>query len=225
MNLLNGEPIVELSGDEFLPIEGKTFVQQVDEFFKSQGGKAQSPFGEVVLDRKGIKNSKNHGIKRIKASAFAAVKDVLEKGIEILPLGHHNIHNKKQLTGMIAAPIKIGDEKYVCVVVVIANLQIKRLYVHEAFITKNLQKIVATSQVHNSTDTTSPQSQGEVAKILRNYIKTKYTPQNNVVVDSTAKCNYVCKGTKKVCTGALNPSFFLGLALILYCICFICSSV
>ena len=25
MNLLNGEPIVELSGDEFLLIEGKTF--------------------------------------------------------------------------------------------------------------------------------------------------------------------------------------------------------
>ena len=51
---------------------------------------------------------------------------------------------------------------------------------------------------------------------------TKIFNSKNAHADSTAtaKCNYVCKGTKKVCTGALNPSFFLGLALILYCICF-----
>ena len=55
MDLLNSEPVVSLSGDEFLPIEGKTFIQQVQEFFAAQGGKANSPFGTVLLDKKGIK--------------------------------------------------------------------------------------------------------------------------------------------------------------------------
>ena len=62
--------------------------------------------------------------------------------------------------------------------VVIANLQIKRLYVHEAFITKNLQEIVATSQVPSSINTTSPQSQGEIAKILKNHLISKQNNQN-----------------------------------------------
>ena len=41
---------------------------------------ANSSFGKVILDKKGIQSSKQHGMSRIKASAFAAVKDVLEKG-------------------------------------------------------------------------------------------------------------------------------------------------
>ena len=41
---------------------------------------------------------------------------------------------------MIAAPIQIGEEKYVYVVEVIANLEQRRLYVHESFLTKKLQE-------------------------------------------------------------------------------------
>lgn len=43
---------------------------------------------------------------------------------------------KKEMTGMIAAPIQIGEEKYVYVVEVIANLEQRRLYVHESFLRK-----------------------------------------------------------------------------------------
>lgn len=55
MDFLNSKPIIELSGEEFLPIEGKTFVQQVEEFFQKQGGGAHSAFGIVVPYKKGIK--------------------------------------------------------------------------------------------------------------------------------------------------------------------------
>ena len=73
-------PILTLSGKEFLPKPGITFAQQVLDFFVSQGGLAQSPWGEVLLDMKGIQSDKAHGIGRIKAASFAAIKDVLEKG-------------------------------------------------------------------------------------------------------------------------------------------------
>ena len=179
MDLLNSEPVVSLSGDEFLPIEGKTFIQQVQEFFAAQGGKANSPFGTVLLDKKGIKNDLGHGIGRLKAASFAAVKDVLEKGVVINPIGQYHTNNKKNPTGMIAAPITIGNEKYVCVVEVIANRQVTRLYVHEVTLTKTLQGDVADSNaVHGETNLVT-QPQGEIAKVLRNYVNTKDNNDKN----------------------------------------------
>ena len=44
-------PVTRLSGDEFLPKPGLTFVQQILEYFQSIGGKALSPWGEVLLDK------------------------------------------------------------------------------------------------------------------------------------------------------------------------------
>ena len=80
------KPVTVLTGDEFLPKEGVTFAQQILDYFVSQGGVAMSPWGEVLLDKKGIQSDKSHGVGRIKAASFAAIKDVLEKGEVILPL-------------------------------------------------------------------------------------------------------------------------------------------
>ena len=173
MDLLNGQPVSVLSGNEFMPIEGKSFKQQVDEYFESQGRVAHSPFGDVILDMKGIKNDISHGIGRLKSSSFAAVKNVLERGVVINPMAQYHTNGKKNPTGMIAAPIQIGDEKYVCVVEVIANTQIQRLYVHEVTLTKNLQRVVAdTTAVHGDVDPVT-QPKGEIAKVLQNYLINK----------------------------------------------------
>lgn len=74
------KPVATLNGNEFLPKPEVTFVQQITEYFQSLGGKAISPWGEVILDKKGIQSDKSHGIGRIKAASFAAIKDVLRKG-------------------------------------------------------------------------------------------------------------------------------------------------
>lgn len=79
---------------------------------------------------------------------------------------------------MIAAPIQIGEEKYVCVVEVIANLELKRLYVHESFLTKNLHEVVASNPVHGSS-ASSPQPNGDIANVLHNFLLTKEEEQNN----------------------------------------------
>ena len=121
-------PVARLSGNEFLPKPGLTFVQHILEYFQSFDCKAQSPWGEVLLDKKGIQSDKSHGIGRIKAASFAAIKDVLEKGRIILPLNYYATNGKKQMTGMRAAPIVIGTDSFICVVVVIYNLQEKQDY-------------------------------------------------------------------------------------------------
>lgn len=179
MDLLNDSPVCILKGDEFLPKEGTTFKSQVSNYFQQQGGSANSPFGVVVLDMKGIKNDIHHGMGRLKSVSFAAIKDVLEKGVVINPMAQYHTNGKKNPTGMIAAPIQIGDEKYICVVEVIANTQIQRLYVHEVTLTKTLQKVVAdTTAVHGENNPVT-QPKGEIAKILQNYIITKQNSENN----------------------------------------------
>ena len=73
---------------------------------------------------------------------------------------------------MVAAPIVIGAERYLCVVVVIWNLQVNRLYVHEAFAIKKLQAVVADSpSSENESSLTQPQ--GDVAKVLTDFLKNK----------------------------------------------------
>jgi len=171
MDLLSANPVCLLTGHEFEPVEGISFIDQVALFFERQGAFAGSPLGEVILDRRGIKNSFYHGMSAVKRSSFAAVKDVLEKGSVILPMGYHR-DNKKEQTGMVAAPIMIADERYVCVVVVIYNLQVRRLYVHEAFITKKLLAVVATS-LPSEDESSLAQPQGDVAKVLTDFLISK----------------------------------------------------
>ena len=159
------EPVCILTGNEFLPKEGISFAEQVLNFFISQGGSAMSPWGNVLLDMKGIQSDKAHGIGRIKASSFAAIKDVIEKGQIVLPLDYYATGGKKQMTGMIAAPIIIGSDSFICVVVVIFNLKERRLYLHETFLTEKIPEIAASSLVRGSSSA-SPQSRGSVANIL-----------------------------------------------------------
>ena len=103
---------------------------------------------------------------------YTFAQQVLEKGEVILPLGYYTTGGKKQMTGMIAAPIKIGTDSFFCVVVVIYNLKEKRLYLHETFLTEKIPEIAASSLVHGS-GTASPQSRGNIAKVLSNFLNSK----------------------------------------------------
>ena len=172
--LLKGDPVCALSGNEFQNDEGVSLRQQVVNYFNSQGNTATTIFGQVFLDNKGVKSDIFHGLTREKAIAFAAVKPTLENGIVILPLKHYHIHGKKQETGIIAAPTTIKDEKYICIVIVIRNTTLNRLYAHEVFLTKNLLEGVADSysnavRVAGTPPVTHPQR--EVAKILKKLIQ------------------------------------------------------
>lgn len=60
------------------------------------------------------------------------------------------------MTGMIAAPIRIASDSFICVVVVIYNLKEKRLYLHESFLTEKIPEIAASSLVHSSNLLFSP---------------------------------------------------------------------
>ncbi len=170
--ILEGEPASSIENKKIMAKPGQTFRQAVAELFQTQGGKADSAFGEVLLDPTGVSNDIQHGMGPIKNATFASVKDVLEKGRVILPMGYYETSGKKQMTGFIAAPINIDGERYVCVVGVIRNKKDNKLYIHEAFSMKKLQLDAASNVVHDG-EAVSPHPAGAVAKLVKNILTAK----------------------------------------------------
>lgn len=183
-SLMNAEPVSKLEAKKIIAREGQSFIDAVYELFEKQGGKANSPFGEVLLDKKGTKNDVKHGVGVEKNISFASVKDVLEKGIIILPLDYYGTSGKKQKTGIVAAPIAIDGKRYICAVEVIANKENSRLYVHEVFTTEKLHENVVSNQVRGS-KTASPHSQGAIAKLLQEIVNSK--DNSSKVVDDNGE--------------------------------------
>ena len=137
--LLKGKPVVILTGNEFSKKEGFTLTQQVTDYYNSIGGIAVSPdYGEIMLDKQSVEDDFAHGVGRVKAIAYAAVPDIIEKGIVILPLGNHK-QGEKTMSAMIAAPLIIGTDDYIGVVVIRQYVSgNKKLYVHEVFLKRKL---------------------------------------------------------------------------------------
>jgi len=177
--LLKGKPVVILSGNEFTKKEGITLTQQVTEYYNSIGGIVTSPdYGEIMLDKQSVEDDFAHGIGRIKAIAYAAVPDIIEKGIVILPLGNYK-KGEKRLSTMIAAPLIIETDEYIGVVVIRQySSGNKKLYVHEVFLKRKLldsssnpAHIPATNQ---GVVPESSINKGNVANILQKIISAKF---------------------------------------------------
>lgn len=167
------EPIVKLNGTEFSPVEGETLRTQVLSFFMSQGGSANTPFGNVLLDKRGVKNDLSHPNYLNKTHAFAAVKDVLEKGKVTTPFDYHDVHGKKQPTGIITGYIVIGEQPFKMDVTVIGNADGEmRLYCHDVYqipITENHQKSIITKNILGASSLyPSCNSLGEYANVNKN---------------------------------------------------------
>ena len=185
--------VANLNGSEFGPVSGSTLRQQIRSFYASIGGIAKSSFGDVLLDDKSVKNDLGHPKYRNKTCSFAAVKDVLENGIETKPMAYYGVHGKKQETGVISANIMIKGQPFRMDVVVIKNedevLRVRCHDVYQTTLAENHQKGLITKRIRR-TLIESPSccpngdSSVKVEQIIEttkdNNIKTKkYTYMNN----------------------------------------------
>lgn len=129
------EPVREMDGSEFEKRD-RNLTDQVSDYFDSIGNKAVHPIlGEVVLDKKGAKADIAHGIGRKKAAAFLAVPDVVEKGGLIDY--RENWKDRGYDTAVLAAPVKIADQKYLMGVVLERRNGENQFYVHEVLAESN----------------------------------------------------------------------------------------
>ncbi|MDR6887897.1 MULTISPECIES: PLxRFG domain-containing protein [Variovorax] len=137
---LDGAPVAEMSGKEFAS-DGVPLTEKVTQFYASTGNTEVdvAGIGLVSLDRQAVKSSLFHGIGRDKATAFAAVPDVLKNGKII----HAEAMEGSRDAGIVyhvAAPVRIGDRDMVEVVLVRADSNAKRMYVHEVVLKEKLRQ-------------------------------------------------------------------------------------
>ncbi|AEC02644.1 hypothetical protein Spico_1440 [Parasphaerochaeta coccoides DSM 17374] len=132
--LMNAEPVSTITGEEFK----ENLVDNVAAFFGKIGNKVvREGVGEITLTRRDIQASVAHGIGRKKASAFAAVPAVIQNGREFNRIENYKGRGYTAIT--IDAPIVIGDEQYICEVVINQQENSRHFYLHEVEIKEKLQ--------------------------------------------------------------------------------------
>ena len=123
------EAVAKLTGNEFTKSE-TSLPDMIAAYFSKIGNSVHHALlGDIVLDRRGIKDDIAHGIGRRKAAAFMAIPEVIRNG-KIVDI-RYDWKNRGYDTVILAAPIKIGTESYLMGVVVNKNVETDRLYVHE----------------------------------------------------------------------------------------------
>lgn len=144
--IMTMESVAAISGQEFQP-DGRKLTEKVSEFWneKYQGVAVHPEIGEVKLDVRGVKASLAHGIGGLKAAAFALVHDVIEQGV----IAEHapNWKGRGDDSFVIAAPVTIKGEEYVCEVVVMRGETRTGFYLHEVQIKERLRDAFKTGVV------------------------------------------------------------------------------
>ncbi|MBP7231326.1 MAG: PLxRFG domain-containing protein [Syntrophaceae bacterium] len=136
---LSGNPVASITGNEFAKSERHLTDTVAEWYVEHYGGKATNPIiGDVVLDKRGIKDSIGHGLGHVKAAAFALVPDIISQGKII---NYNSNWQNRNIEGyVIAAPVSIGNNHHIGVVIVRKSHELQRFYLHEIYLTSKLQE-------------------------------------------------------------------------------------
>ena len=136
--LMSDSWVAELTGSEFQK-DGIPLTEKVTKFYmnKYNGQVERDGFGIVELSKEGVKDSLAHGIGRLKSAAFAAVLEIIKKGV--VADYRTNWKGRGKDTYLIAAPVKIGSSGYAGIVVVTQSKVKNKFYLHEVILQKNLR--------------------------------------------------------------------------------------
>jgi hypothetical protein len=172
--LLSDRYVSRLKGTEFAK-DGVKLTDKVPAFYeKEYGGRiAREGLGEVILDEQSVRDSISHGVGKVKSVGFAAVPEVIRKGIVIDE--QKRWKDRKYDSATIAAPISIGDKGYVAVVIVrrYEDATNGRFYLHEVVIQENLH------DESIKTDNKAGSHNGDIAKVLKNILNASKVVDEN----------------------------------------------
>jgi hypothetical protein len=105
--ILQGPPVASVKLGEAPKGGYAAVIEWAAKLFKNQGGKANNPeIGEVILNERSAKDSMAHGgANEAKKAAFAAAKDVIEKGAIV-----HKATEGREDSFYISAPVDISGK-------------------------------------------------------------------------------------------------------------------
>ena len=162
--VLQGPPVASLTGDE-APRAGMQSVRQwATRLFAAQGGLARNPeIGPVVMDARSVRDSMAHGkANPFKYAAFAAVKDVLERGVLVAS----STHGRDGESHFISAPVQIAGKDDVVTVLVRRDPNEQRMYLHSVA-TKEylLNRRVSGTDTASDVERSGSSSSGDAASV------------------------------------------------------------
>lgn len=147
------KPVTSIKSNVFQ--KGNTkLTDMVAQYFSSLGNNVfNTELGDVELNKRGIKDSKAHGLGTLKAAAYKAVPRVIEKG-KILDY-QENWKNRSYDTVVLSAPILIdGIKHFMGIILLRDNSQdLQRFYLHEISLNKKevnpFKTVAATGQTNS----------------------------------------------------------------------------
>jgi len=136
----NRQSVVTLNGTEFAGGDvGKLRFRIAEWYAKNDNAVVTvEGVGPVKLDVAAVEHSLSHGTWRQKIAAFAAVPDVLRKGEIIYREPLKGATNGDYIH--IAAPVQIGERDYIVDVMVKADSNGSRMYLHDVILTEKLRQ-------------------------------------------------------------------------------------
>jgi len=161
--VLNGEPVADLRGFD-APQGYPALRRWAIDLFNGQGGVAESPIlGAVTLDARAVRDSMGHGMNPFKAEAFAAVKDVLERGVLVL-----SRLNDGEASHYVSAPVRIRGMDDIVTVLVRKDAKTQRMYLHSVTTKENLLRARdSSSSAADVGQGSGKVTSGEVANVVR----------------------------------------------------------
>jgi hypothetical protein len=173
-DFLNGIPVDSIVGTE-IPQNLSKMSELLDwvanDWKKRYGGRATSPFlGEIVIDRTAAARSAGHGIGDIKRKAFYIVPQIIEKG---QLLGQLPIEENKPMAFLLGAPVHIADEDFYGLIEVRRDVNMQRLYIHEAVFRDQIKNPPGSVQIAaESAEAVKPHATtgGRIRNILHSII-------------------------------------------------------
>lgn len=187
--LMSDDVVAILSGEEFVK-DGIPLTKKVSEFYEDNynGKVTRKGLGEVILDKRSVKDSTIHGFGKAKTAAFAAVPNIITEGRIIDEQKNWKGRNYDSVT--IAAPIRIGGSNYVGIVIVRKGqgTNSNRFYLHEVVLQENLQ------DESFKTDTKADSHRGDIAKVMQKIFISK--ENSSKVIDENGEPKVVYHFTK-----------------------------
>lgn len=131
--------IYELDWTEFPKEEENTLIKRVTEYYENNynGFVERDDIGKVILDEDSVKASVWHKVRRNKAISFKAVPEVIKKWKIVW--WSKNRKGRWYDSYLIAAPITIKWDRYLCFVRINSEWGENRYYLHNVVL-ENLTK-------------------------------------------------------------------------------------
>lgn len=164
--MFDGAPVGSAARGVF---SGRSKVRDeiVSYFQNSYGGKIESPvLGDVLISKRSIKDDFGHKIRADKTDAFQLVPDIIQKGVLID--SQKNWKNRRSFDSyVIGAPVELGGDKMVGIVIVRSIDSGKRLYLHDVFLRENLEEAPEAALRPEGQNQSGSDSSGDILGLMK----------------------------------------------------------